>query len=1831
MAFSPDVIIISADSFYIDETPIVDGGPFLINNGHDDHVSSDWEILDDTGTIIWRSIENTRNLQRIQIPEGVITPDREYTFRVRYKGAIYGLSDWGEITAPAKKEFIYPPATVNAINHISVFARYPLIPERVLWEASLTETFDELFDSYSGPNKRGKWLPEIDLEDDNGKEIFVRVKYWKGDYEAEWSNVDSYTVPKIEILTPNVIVSGFPLNVKENAFFQSSGWLVLNGEDVHSTTDWVVEDSNGEVVWSKMGEPFFLYKIDIDKGVLQEDSSYTVKVRNNGLRHGSSDWGSREFPTAKEFTPPILINILDINKVKANLFEPVDEIEWQASLATNFADLVDISFEKDDVWDLGLNELDYNGKTIQVRARYTLGSYTSGWSNTVSFVIPEIRILRPGIISDEDPLAMGETPTFTAVGDFVITNAEDEYHGTEWVILDSAGDNAWTDFTKGKELTIPSMKFFPGQQYQVKARYLGKKYSGFNISNDFRVLDTVTKSSFSPESPVIVSPSFGKAQIASIPETPDSIEFVAATNSLLSPPILGYEGDLIPIWQPEIDYTGYSGRTIYVAMRYQKNSYWSGWSNVVEFEAGFVVRPSVYYFPLTRTIKSSNFSSDPGGDFLKQVEWEVRDEAGEIVWNTVGTSLEVVLPEEVVLNDGETFGFKVRHEGENFGYSEWSETTYQKKYGAEDIVPGKPTGLIPYGGGYYTGINVVADGSEYALVVAPNEQGGTSEVGLEWKRYLSETPNANSPDNGVINEQAIIANGLHLHEAERFCNGLTINGFTDWYLPSQMELEGLHRHLKPTTTSIVPLIEINDFVIPPSGGSVSQTDIDSFSVGSPEAFDTNTYYWSSTQSEFGLDDYAWSMSFSNGHQNGVSLKTNLYKARAVRREYLGPADPVNPVTPKIVTPSVSITGELTYVPQNPSMTGTNFRVINGADTHSSTDWLILSKTGSIIWESQNDGENLTSITLPAATLDYSTDYELRVRYNGISAESSYWLKKAFTTRPDPDLEDQKMKELAELIGERGEFMHGGYYTGILWKDSDDKAYAVIVAPVGGSEEEFNAGQLNSIKYLTWNYSGGNAIPDESSAVGYVNKVNEEGLIGGYSDWLIPNQDQLEICYRAFKPSQDENNEDSNYSNLNSVPLGYIYSSTRPSQTPVNNFKENSNKEEFIINFPYWTSKFSKSSYLNGPVYNLVRNFLTGKETDRVAKSGDSYNPNQNSALRLIRLVPVTEFEEYGITNGSYTPKPEDIGKPIYGGYYAGTDSNGDHIIVADPFQGGSRSTNTSSESASDDSAWAEGLTINDYSDWQSSGGSTNSNISSVAGNLSYAGIGGTVISGGTGQNGTSNYYNIDNPSDTNDGTVKPATVIAIRILPKDSFGRILRVSEQLVREGESVTVEGVRFFPNEDISYTVTGVDSFDVLGISLMGTVQTDSVGYFSVSFSLVNDVTTEGTEILNFEAVDTNDETENVDVWIRDTSNNGIPHVPLDDGLVPGTRYYNAGMFLGQYVHTGNGYTRNIFLGLNSEFTPILLSAKARHVALFESYESKSIAVEESDTQSFEYHNLGSALRKGSGTLGGQGHDFFTGTEIYPFLNFEDFQDKVFYAGSNAGSDMFFRLSDNGSRLVSENVSANTILPDDIVYSFVAGIFQGDETEPNFGGNYKSLEDEYVIRDLFTLRPYSASSLFLGMEYGDLGWSVQRASSTFLVRKEDNGQITYDNMSGLEGTTNFELLMNDVIARITFQSATNLLNDVIDENNALLSNCFEKALIDLLDSLISLHGSVHFYVGGIYLYKITRSGLYLERETIDYFPSTENLLPNNTISIPIESVPPEGLGTFEELGTNL
>lgn len=194
-----------------------------------------------------------------------------------------------------------------------------------------------------------------------------------------------------------------------------------------------------------------------------------------------------------------------------------------------------------------------------------------------------------------------------------------------------------------------------------------------------------------------------------------------------------------------------------------------------------------------------------------------------------------------------------------------------------------------YGGGFFAGyISHTADGNPtHALIVAPRATGATGTgytltTTKQWKTANTTTAGTTSDFDGAANTAAMVTAGIAAHPAANFCVGLSLGGFTDWYLPARYELDIAYFNLKPGTQGndtnsgsniySVPRRPLNNAPLFPR-----QTALTAFNT-TAEAFVAEGH-WSSTETS---STNGWGFLFSNGNQGGNSKGANI-RVRAFRK------------------------------------------------------------------------------------------------------------------------------------------------------------------------------------------------------------------------------------------------------------------------------------------------------------------------------------------------------------------------------------------------------------------------------------------------------------------------------------------------------------------------------------------------------------------------------------------------------------------------------------------------------------------------------------------------------------------------------------------------------------------------------------------------------------------------------------------------------------------------------------------------------------------------------------------------------------------------------------
>jgi hypothetical protein len=132
---------------------------------------------------------------------------------------------------------------------------------------------------------------------------------------------------------------------------------------------------------------------------------------------------------------------------------------------------------------------------------------------------------------------------------------------------------------------------------------------------------------------------------------------------------------------------------------------------------------------------------------------------------------------------------------------------------------------------------------------------------------------------------------------------------------------------------------------------------------------------------------------------------------------------------------------------------------------------------------------------------------------------------------------------------------GGFFAGLV--NVGAETYALIVSPKQAGEYQGVWNQsLDSVAGAE-HYSDGMANTAALATAGSEMAQWARSLnIDGFSDWYIPARDELEILYRALKPTADENAVTfRDGDNPSSAPVGYPYTETAPAQTSLAAFQQ----------------------------------------------------------------------------------------------------------------------------------------------------------------------------------------------------------------------------------------------------------------------------------------------------------------------------------------------------------------------------------------------------------------------------------------------------------------------------------------------------------------------------------------------------------------------------------------------------------------------------------------------------------------------------------------------------
>lgn len=279
---------------------------------------------------------------------------------------------------------------------------------------------------------------------------------------------------------------------------------------------------------------------------------------------------------------------------------------------------------------------------------------------------------------------------------------------------------------------------------------------------------------------------------------------------------------------------------------------------------------------------------------------------------------------------------------------------------------------------------------------------------------------------------------------------------------------------------------------------------------------------------------------------------------------------VNPTATGVIWVSLPEVPPFNVAP-DPGATEVFFASFTGSAFYSSTGKAQASRQvrmslnpdfAAILWDSGEvvgAGTTVAGVSMdglvPTSTLVY-----WQIRYKDAGGQWTAWSTATSFTTP---------VQYAPTVA--GTAFGGGFYGGRLKIGTD--SYALIVAPKASGESA--SLQLKTTQTTTagtastWDGGANTAAMIAAGATTHPAANFCGGLtIGGYTDWVLPAKDQLEVIYRRLKPSTTSNIAGQG-TNSSSDPVGAAHTTGDPTQTASAAFKTGG-AEAFTPAF-YWNS------------------------------------------------------------------------------------------------------------------------------------------------------------------------------------------------------------------------------------------------------------------------------------------------------------------------------------------------------------------------------------------------------------------------------------------------------------------------------------------------------------------------------------------------------------------------------------------------------------------------------------------------------------------------------------
>ena len=173
----------------------------------------------------------------------------------------------------------------------------------------------------------------------------------------------------------------------------------------------------------------------------------------------------------------------------------------------------------------------------------------------------------------------------------------------------------------------------------------------------------------------------------------------------------------------------------------------------------------------------------------------------------------------------------------------------------------------------------------------------------------------------------------------------------------------------------------------------------------------------------------------------------------------------------------------------------------------------------------------------------------------------------------------------------GSPLQGGFYYGKIKIGAI--TYALVVSPRASGEVNGPPMQDDTEYTFMGNVStnDGKTIQANMVAHGIAKFPTQQAVmalnIGGYTDWYIPSKDEMEIMYRALKPTTTPNNTSSGINASAVPPTTTNYTPSVPARTTLADFRTSG--ANYLTADYYYTATQGSS----GPTFAHAKRFTSG--------------------------------------------------------------------------------------------------------------------------------------------------------------------------------------------------------------------------------------------------------------------------------------------------------------------------------------------------------------------------------------------------------------------------------------------------------------------------------------------------------------------------------------------------------------------------------------------------------------------------------------------------------------